>query len=337
MIDDLQMHETLSQKGYEYKEFLGKGGFSSVLLCHNKKYQHSFAIKKAIKHKLSMEEYNHLINLNHPNIIKLYDTFEDESSKYLVMEYCSNGTIKDKGNLPYEKFIYYAKQILNAIAFCHSNNIAHRDIKPENIFLDQYDHAKLADFGMAKHFQLDGKSNEKCGSLMFLAPEMLQCQEICPFKADIWALGITFFFMATGQYPFHASTREELAQMIFRGEINYNSYPLNPKIRFLLKKMTSKNQENRPTAEKLLELPMFSSENSKLPILPRDKSSTHLLNLSNYRTQSKVNLTESTNEIITPKQKDTAKSNLSLNAYRTIILRPGIRNAKTHFLQSKTF
>ena len=254
------------------------------------------------------------------------------------MDYCSNGTIKDKGILSYEKFVYYAKQILEAIAFCHSNNIAHRDIKPENIFLDQYDHAKLADFGMAKRFNLEGKSNEKCGSLMFIPPEMFQYQEICPFKADIWSLGITFFYMATGSYPFQANTREELTQMIFRGEIDYNRYPIHPKIRFLLKKMTAKNHENRLTAEKLLELPIFTSENSKSPILLKERSSSRL-NLSIFRTPSKLNLNPepNTNEINLLDQNDTARSNIGLNTYRNINPFHPVRRTKTHYLPSKTF
>lgn len=335
MADELRTHQTLSQNGYEYVEFLGKGGFSNVLLCHNKKYCHPFAIKKAIKHKLTKSELTHLINLNHPHIIRIYDTFEDEFSNYLVMEYCSNGTIKDKGNLSYDKFVYYAKQILSAVAFCHSNNIAHRDIKPDNIFLDQYDHAKLGDFGMAKKFQDNEKSNEKCGSLLFTAPEMHLYQEICPFKADIWALGITFFYMATGQYPFQATTREQMIQMISRGEIDYNYYPINPKIRFLLKKMTSKNSENRLSAEKLLELPIFTSENSKLPgLLVRDKSALRF-NLSIYRTPSKLNLNQSESEIKTGNE--TERTNLDLNTYRNINALPMVRRAKTHFLPSKTF
>lgn len=126
-------------------------------------------------------------------IIKLYDSFDDEIYKYLVMEYCSNGTILQKGKLTYDKFVHYSKQILEAISFIHSKKIAHRDIKPENIFIDQYDHVKLSNFVMAKEFQCDEKPHEKFGSYLQLAPEMIQNHEICPFKADIWALGITFF------------------------------------------------------------------------------------------------------------------------------------------------
>lgn len=218
MIDIQQKQKTLINHGYEYKRILGKRGFSSVLLCESKKYNHDFAVKMVIKHKLTDDEYNTLISLNHPNIIKIYDAFEDKSAQYLVMEYCPNGTIEEKGCLTYDQFIYYAKQILEALSYCHSIKIVHRDIKPQNIFLDQYDHIKLADFGMAKHYEDDSKSSEKCGSIKYFAPEMFQYKEICLFKADIWALGITFFHMATGCYPFQANSQEELKEYILIGE-----------------------------------------------------------------------------------------------------------------------
>lgn len=83
------------------------------------------------------------------------------------MEYCPIGSINQKGKLTYDQFVNYSKQILKALSYCHSLNIAHRDIKPENIFLDQHDQIKLADFGVAKYFTYYNKSDEKCGSLKY--------------------------------------------------------------------------------------------------------------------------------------------------------------------------
>lgn len=327
-----QVKEALSNHGYEYIDFLGKGGFSNVLLCQSKKYKQNFAIKRAIKHRLTEDEYNHLINLNHSNIIRLYDAFNDENSQYLVMEYCTNGTILDKGKLSSEKFIYYAKQILEAISFCHSNKIAHRDLKPENIFLDQYDHIKLADFGMAKIFNGDKKSSEKCGSLMFSAPEVFLYQEICPFKADIWALGITFFFMATGKYPFHYKSREELKQLISRGEIDFSHYDVNPKIQALIKKMTIKDQHNRPSVDKLLEMSIFSIKVQKNPILA---SKSHNFIISGYHTPKSI----AKNKLLTFNSSQESfelnhqgdeeplqfQKNQDVHSYRRLSIYPGIR------------
>lgn len=275
---------TLSAHGYKYERNIGHGSFSSVMLCKSQKYDQTFAIKRAVKDRLTVSEYDTLISLIHPNIIRLYDSFEDESAQYLVMEYCENGTIRQKGALPYDKFIYYAKPILEALAYCHSKKIAHRDIKPENIFIDKYDHVKLADFGFSKQFDVSQpKTKEKCGSLMYLAPEMLQSREICPFKADIWALGITFFVMATGNFPFTCNNVEDLKKLIFFSDLNFASYNVDARIKFLVNKMATVNLQNRPTAEKLLGLPMFQSSFPSKNILLSEKYRKHSFS-NGYRT-----------------------------------------------------
>lgn len=262
-----QIQAILMQHGYLYKEHLGSGSFSNVFLCQSSKYNQQFAIKRAIKHKISVYEYKTLISLNHPNIITLYDAFEDDSSQYLVMEYCTNGTLREKVNLSYEMFVNYAKQILDAIDYCHSNNIAHRDIKPDNIFIDSYNHIKLADFGFARQFDDKSKSTEKCGSMNFISPEMIQCQEMDPFKTDIWALGITFFFVVTGLYPFKGNSREVLKEAILYGDLDYSKCNVDQRIRFLIGKMTAKNPASRLSADKLLKLPMFASINPRKSLL----------------------------------------------------------------------
>lgn len=271
MIDIEQVRTTLLKHGYEYMQTIGQGTFSTVLLCQSQKYNQKFAIKRAIKHKITELEFNILVSLNSTNIIRVYDTFEDDEAQYFVNEYCSQGTVKSKGCLSYDKFIHYARQILEAVKYCHSKKIAHRDIKPENIFIDEYDHIKMADFGMAKIFESNVKSSEKCGSLMFMSPEVIQCQSFCPFKADIWALGVTFYYMITGNYPFQGNSREELKRMIFLGDFDFDSYDIDPQIRFMISKMTSRNVDSRPTADKLLKYPMFMETRKKKNYVIKDK------------------------------------------------------------------
>lgn len=260
MIEIERTKKTFSQYGYEYTDVLGQGSFSCVILGQKAQYGQKFAIKKSTQKEMSEYEYKLMIHLNHQNIVKLYDVFEDDVSQYIVLEYCPNGTIQQKGKLPNDQFICYARQILEAVSYCHSINIAHRDIKPDNIFLDQNGRIKLADFGMAKRFEIDEKSKEKCGSLMFFSPEMIQNQFVCPFKADIWALGVTFFYMVTGTFPFQSKSREQLKQLIFLGDFDFDKYDIDPDIRYLINRMTTKNANLRATAEELLQLPMFNQK-----------------------------------------------------------------------------
>lgn len=256
-MDEIEIiKRTLSLYGYVYEDVL--------FLCHKKLNNHKFAIKKEDKNEMSEYEYNIMLQLNHPSIVKLYDIFEDENSRYLVMEYCSKGTILQKGKIPKDQLIFYFKQLLEALAYCHSLNITHRDIKPINIYLDQYDHVKLADFGLAKKFNTNEKTNEKNGTLMFFAPEMIQYPTICPFKADIWALGITFYFMATGNFPFQSKSREQLKRLILLGELNLEEYDIDPNFQNLIKKMTAINVNLRPMADELLKLPIFTLNCNKL-------------------------------------------------------------------------
>lgn len=321
-----QIQESVSEHGYEYKKFLGKGSYSSVSLCHSKKYNQEFAIKRTMKESISFQEYNTLCSLNHPSIISLYDSFEDDDSAYLVMDYCSNGTIRQKKNISYNQFINYAKQILEGLAYCHSKNIAHRDIKPDNIFLDQYDHIKIGDFGLAKQFDNNKKSAEKCGSFNFIAPEMFQYHEICPFKADIWALGVTFYYILTGDYPFKGTSREKIKQSIIFGDISYKKYKIDQRIQFLINKMTVKNPNSRPTAEKLLKLPIFSPELSKKTLLMtiaarRNTCPSKVFNRSSWNFDQIQDDTSDNKKI----------SLLDAHCYQSIIAYPNTQRIGSHY------
>ena len=325
MFNLIPIKENLSYHGYEFKGILGRGGFSSVFLCNDKKYNHTFAIKRAIHHKMTKLEFDNLFYLNHPNIVKLYDAFYDDSSQYLVMEYCSNGTLYQKGRLSYDKFVYYAKQILEALAYCHANNIAHRDLKPENILLDDYDHIKLADFGLSKYFDITDKSTDKCGTLMLLPPELFRNEEVDPFKADIYALGITFFYMATGSYPFQRIQLNDIKNTILNGELFSPKFNIHPKIRGLLDKMICKNSKERLSAENLLKDSIFASKLSR--------RSLTVYNNPSFITQTSLNLNSSLSINLNHHPTQPA----DILTYRSIISNQKNQKVKYHYQPQNTF
>lgn len=267
-IDIEQIKADLSKHEYEYIKMIGKGSYAYVFLCRSLKYNDFFAVKRATNIKVTDYEYSALIDLNHHYIIQIYDIFNENDSQYMVMEYCPNQTLKQKGRLDHKKFIYYSKQILEALSFCHSKKIAHRDIKPDNIFLDKHDRIKLADFGLAKHFDKNIKSTEHCGSVMYCSPEIVKGESFDPFSADIYALGITFFFMITGKHPFNNSSLENLKRSIIFSQVDFSqaNVDVNEKIKSMIIKMTSHSPKLRPLVDQLLALPIYNKPKGKTPI-----------------------------------------------------------------------
>jgi calcium-dependent protein kinase len=159
-VKESQDIEQFSLKYSMQKNILGKGAFGKVKLATLKANGEKRAVK--IIDKLILEESEHvrlkyeidiLKNLNHPNIVQLYEVFESKSSLYLVTELCDGCELFDeitlRKNFNENQAAEVIKQVLNAIAYCHSKNVAHRDLKPENLLIDTNNRnsIKVIDFG----------------------------------------------------------------------------------------------------------------------------------------------------------------------------------------------
>ena len=338
-----QMRDAVSKYGYEFVNFIGFGSSSSVSLCKGKICQQQFAIKRSNK-QISPEEYNSLISLSHPNVISLYNVFNDEDYQYLVMEYCSKGTIAQQGKLAPEKFIYYAKQMLEALVYCHSRDISHFNIKPENMLIDQYDHIKLCDFAVAQEFDMKKKSKDKedFSSIVYSAPEILQHKKYVPFQTDIWALGITFYYMAVGHLPFIMETKEETRKATVFCELSFGNAKIDPQIRFLISKMITKNAGARPSAEKLLKFPIFQSTKyskkiNKLASGGRKNSIGFGSSANFFLTKSSATFEDENADPFTVSDND--NNNViplsEVHCYRSVAIHPSILNLSTHHLLAK--
>lgn len=166
---------------------LGAGSYGQVFKATNiKDNTHVVAIKVIEKTGLSKEEIEDILNevnilstLDHPNIVKYYETYDDVRFLYLVMQFCPNGELFDsfdkfvkKGETYTEKdSARLMKKCLSALQHCHSMNIVHRDIKPENILFDSDGEIRLADFGLAK--QTKAVMDVVAGTPYFMAPEVI--------------------------------------------------------------------------------------------------------------------------------------------------------------------
>ena len=216
------------EKSYEFIKELGKGSYGQVFRCQNKINGNVYACKKMSKKKIkNKDQFKTEINLlratDHPNIIKLYEIYEDNKYIYLIMEECSGGEFFDSlAKRAKEKKMYTEKecakifkQILEAVNYLHAHGVCHRDLKPENIlFSNVADDSclKLIDFGLSK--VIDGDKNLKgaVGTTFYMAPEVITGNY--NEKCDIWALGVILYIMLCGKPPFYSQNEEELKKNI---------------------------------------------------------------------------------------------------------------------------
>ncbi|OHT03099.1 hypothetical protein TRFO_29570 [Tritrichomonas foetus] len=229
----------------------------------SKIYQDSLTPKKPAPNGLKAckawesfdSEVNALLKLDHPHIIRMYEYFTEQNYFFVILEYCSKGSLADEvkrnGPIKGHRLITLAQQLIGAVAYAHSQKIAHRDIKPQNILFDNFGRIKLADFGISicKSCDHDIIMNYKC-SPAYAAPEVLSLQPHDIFKSDIWSLGVTLFYMASGKLPFiYRDTQQILRDMRTLGP----SYPVGqsipPDLYDIIKKMLTFHPHNRINIE----------------------------------------------------------------------------------------
>lgn len=255
---------------------VGQGSYSTAFTVKSIKYTSMMFVAKVIyspnKDSTSlndayMRELETLKGLIHPYVIQLYDAFKtDDNMLYIILEYCEQGTLMDMiqkdGPLNRSQLVDICQQILRGISYIHSKNVAHRDIKPENIFMTYKKTIKIADFGFSSFVETGQKVDDFRGSIWYCSPEILKQNVHDLFKADIWALGVTFYVMATGQLPFPKSPNSALRHSIETG-MYMVPQQLDPDMADLIKKMIVVDPQQRLSADELLHHQFFSNNNKK--------------------------------------------------------------------------
>ena len=256
-------HQQTKISEYKIEGTLGQGAYGKVKWAIHKASNEKVAIKFVEKNKLiragdaerMQTEMKIITSLDHPNILKAYEIFEDEKFYYIVMEKPGKGDlfnyICNKHRLTINEATYIYYQIVNAIDYLHRNNIVHRDMKPENVMLTDDMIVKLGDFGLSTYFKnLDSKLGTNCGSPCYSAPEMLKGNLYKPAPIDIWGIGIIFYCMICGQLPFEDDNEDTLYRKVVRCEFTC-PYFINSNLKLLFKKFFTENPNKRITMDEI--------------------------------------------------------------------------------------
>ena len=292
---------------------LGVGSFGRVFLVQHNVTQAQYAIKaidKRIKDNIDEKLYfkremEIMYKIHHPNVVKLFGHFEDNTYCYFIMEYMNRGNLYSfcpKNGVPKiskQTAASLIKDVISALYFLHHMNppIIHRDIKPENILINDQMRAKLTDFGWSNYLRGIYKRTTICGTPIYLAPEI-----IFNFghdqKLDIWCLGVLMFELLAGQPPWKGDDVTTVKRNISSLNINWPKN-MDPDAKDLISKILKYLPEERPTLEEILMHPFFTkffpdavnclktSDNSgqKLYLISKDHPLTYN---SEYETNSVV-------------------------------------------------
>lgn len=281
---------------------LGSGAFAEVKLCKYLPTKQERAVKiihkaglhhQQIDKNFMLKEISVLTSLDHPNILKCYEIFEDTWRFYVSMEYCAGGelfgkiiSLKKFNDLQAGQIMH---QLLSAVAYCHEKLVIHRDLKPENILLEEKDgdlSIKVADFG-SSCFLDPGKKLSGCfGSAYYVAPEVLldEYNEKC----DVWSCAVIMFILLTGKPPYPGKDSKYILSLIKTSPLQITSENVpgvSESAVDLLKKMLEVNPRTRISAKEALIHPWIT--NYRSTIIVRDLSGT-LNSLEMFQSSAKL-------------------------------------------------
>jgi calcium-dependent protein kinase len=252
---------------------LGSGQFGKVYLAEHRNTHERRAVKEIEKNRAEklggsqsrfISEVEIISRLDHPNIIKLYEMFEDTKRYYLVSELCTGGELFDyvtsKGHLSEVLAADIMRQVLSAVNYCHRNHIVHRDLKPENLLLDtppresQPLNIKVIDFGTSCLLAPNQKLKQRLGTAYYIAPEVLSMNYT--EKCDVWSCGVILFILLSGAPPFGGQTDEDILRRVKTGKFSFaheSWRTISEAAKSLIRKMLTMDPRQRISAQECLD------------------------------------------------------------------------------------
>ncbi|CAN1139839.1 Calcium and calcium/calmodulin-dependent serine/threonine-protein kinase [Linum perenne] len=288
---------------YEVAEVLGKGGFSVVRKGIRRSFStppvaadhvaiktlkrlqtHSIPGRPPPKHQATVSDAlltNEILVMRkvvekvspHPNVIDLYDVYEDQNGVHLVLELCSGGELFDrivgrKDRYSEREAAAVVRQIAKGLEALHGANIVHRDLKPENcLFLNERDDSalKIMDFGLSSVEEFTDPVVGLFGSIDYVSPEALSQGRVSS-KSDMWSLGVILYILLSGYPPFIAQSNRQKQQMILAGDFSFDERSwkqITSSAKQLITDLLQVDPHRRPSAIDVLNHPWVTGDSAK--------------------------------------------------------------------------
>jgi len=281
---------------------LGEGSYGYVCKAVCKSTSSMRAVKTISKaHMKSIDEFKKEIEImklmDHPNIVKLYESFEDHRSVYLVMELCSGGELFDRiielSHFTEVQAAILMQQIVRAVYYMHENGICHRDLKPENFLFTSKDPIentllKVADFGLSCQYGNNRALTTKAGTPYYIAPEVLTGRgynQLC----DLWSCGVIMYIMLCGYPPFYGENDSQILAKVRRGIYSFNGSDwrsISEDAKHLVRMLLKMGPQDRLTAEQALNHEWIASKAPKADYA--SLQSSFVDNLRSFQSQNKL-------------------------------------------------
>eukprot|EP00475_Leptophrys_vorax_P033277 TRINITY_DN5207_c0_g1_i1.p1 TRINITY_DN5207_c0_g1~~TRINITY_DN5207_c0_g1_i1.p1 ORF type:complete len:470 (+),score=133.24 TRINITY_DN5207_c0_g1_i1:1404-2813(+) len=268
-----QVYEFLDY--YEMGPEVGTGKFSSVHECTHRATQKKYAVKVIDKSQLSDKDKESLRTeiaimqlVDHPNVIHLKNVFENRHHIYIVMGLVKGGDLFDRLTQRKRFDEHTARSIveklLKTVQYLHDYGIVHRDLKPENIMVvspDKDDDVQIADFGLSKFAAPEEVMKLPCGTLAYVAPEVLQMQGYGK-EVDLWSIGVILYVLLRGKLPFDGKKKSQIIAKTVSGKIPFEGDAVwdkvSPEAKDLIKHLLQVDPNRRYTVDNALSHPWFT-------------------------------------------------------------------------------
>lgn len=288
---------------YKFKKLIGGGHFGTVRIAYRKtdpekKYAVKSILRESMRKDVAMleSEINILKELDHPNIVKFYETYIDYKYIHIVMQLCTGGELFDR-IVKLEKFsereaAKLMKKILSAVQHLHEHEICHRDLKPENfLFKNNKENAeiKIIDFGLSKKFsKQEVDMSTIVGTPFYVAPEVLSGKY--DTQCDVWSCGVILFVLLCGYPPFDGDSNKDIFKAILKSKLEFDEDEwgsITDEAKELIGKLLDKNPKKRLRIDEALKHEWFSKWEDEGEEVNEFKA-TFLKRLRDYRAPKRL-------------------------------------------------